>query len=69
MKKTRFTEPTEMETVLINHPNDEICYNEGIRTGAQWLEYLRACDSYVLGYYVQLVPTSADYYDFDMEEL
>lgn len=23
MKKTYFTEPTEMETVLINHPNDE----------------------------------------------
>ena len=69
MKKIRFTEPTEMETVLINHPNDEIYYNEGIRTGTQWLEYLRACDHYVLGYFVKLLPTTADCYDFDMVEL
>ena len=41
MKKTYFTETTEMETVLINHQNDYIAYDGKIKTGGQWLEWLK----------------------------
>lgn len=41
MKNTRYNEATNMETVLINHQNDYIAYDGKIKTGGQWLDWLR----------------------------
>lgn len=67
MKKTYFTEPTEMETVLSSHQNDYIRFNEKIRSGEQWIEYFKKYDPKALEIDVFIKPVEADYYDFELK--
>lgn len=67
MKKTYFTEPTNMEVVLNSHQCDYIRFDGAVKTGEQWLKNFRKYDEEMLDYYVTLDATDADYYDFDME--
>jgi hypothetical protein len=66
MKSTRYDVQTNMETVLINHQNDYIAYDGKIKTGSQWLEWLRKNDEETLTCEVTLNAQDADYYDFEM---
>lgn len=66
MKNTYFTEATNMETVLINHQNDYIAYDGKIKTGGQWLEWLKRNDEETLTCEVTLDAQESDYYDFEM---
>lgn len=66
MKNTRYNEVTNMETVLINHQNDYIAYDGKIKTGNQWLDWLRKKDKEILSCEVTLDAQDSDYYDFEM---
>ena len=71
MKKTYFTEPTNMEVVLNSHQCDYIKialsdFHEKILSGEQWIDYFRKYDEEMLDYYAVLDASDADYYDFDM---
>ena len=66
MKKTYFTEPTNMEVVLNSHQCDYIRFDVAVKTGEQWLKHFRKYDEEMLDYYAVLDATDADYYDFDM---
>ena len=66
MKNTYFTEATNMETVLINHQNDYIAYDGKIKTGGQWLEWLKRNDEETLTCKITLDAQDSDYYDFEM---
>lgn len=66
MKKTYFTEPTNMEVVLKSHQCDYIRFDRAVKTGEQWLNHFRKYDEEMLNYYAVLDASDADYYDFDM---
>ena len=66
MKKTYFTEPSNMEVVLNNHQCDYIRFDVAVKTGEQWLKHFRKYDKEMLDCYAVLDASDADYYDFDM---
>ena len=66
MKHTKYDVATNMETVLINHQNDYIAYDGKIKTGGQWLEWLKRNDEETLTCEVTLDVQESDYYDFEM---
>ena len=70
MKKTYFTEVTNLEVILNTHRNDYIKItlsdlHEKILSGEQWIDYFRKYDEEMLDYYAVLDASDADY-DFDM---